>query len=37
MTYNKWISSLTKEDYAWYYAMYSGDMKLAYENECEDK
>ena len=35
MTYNKWISSLSTEDYNRYFAMYSGDMKLAYAEEGE--
>lgn len=33
LTYEQWLSSLCTDDYNWYYAMYNGNMKLAYEKE----
>ena len=32
-TFREWLSSLDEDDYKWYFAMYSGRMKLAYEEE----
>lgn len=33
MTFNQWLSSLTDDDYNWYFAMYEGNMQKAYEEE----
>ncbi len=40
MTYKQWIKSLTEDDVNWYMCMYKDEkhpLRVAYENECEDK